>query len=150
MFLQFISSEAHIPQFANISFIPNLCFSPKLIPWFVSDVTPADFKETLISLLDPAFFPTSVDAGHGLPFEHLKHIVSRWRSYVDQGVFQLSVPTETPLGGGGTEATAKADFWTTPWPYWNMESLAPEVFQMLKLSDLVIFKVSLYQILVSI
>lgn len=144
MFLQFIFSEADIPQFANILFIPNLRCSPKLIPWFVSDVTPADFKETLASLLDAAFFPTSVDAGHGASFEHLNHMVLRWKNYVNQGVFKLSVPAETPLGGGGTEDTARADFWTAPWPYWNMESLAPEVFQVLKLSDLVIFKVCSY------
>jgi hypothetical protein len=108
----------------------------------VSDVTPSDFGETIAFLLDPAFFPRSPDAGLGPDFEHLKHMVSRWKGYVEQSIFNLSVPVETPLGGGVAEATRKADFWTGPWPYWNIESLAPEVFQILKSSNLVIFKVS--------
>ena len=39
--------------------INHLCspVSPKLIPWFVSDVTPPDFKSTITSLLSPTFFP---------------------------------------------------------------------------------------------
>lgn len=107
----------------------------------MSDVTPTDFKETITSLLDPGFFP-STDSGHGLSFEHLQQMVLRWKNYVDQGIFRLSVPTETPLGGGDKDA-ALADFWTTPWPYWDIESLAPDIFRDLKSSNLVIFKVGL-------
>jgi len=123
-----------------VTFTPyasTVYFHPKDIPWFVSDVTPSDFKDTFEFLLDPSFFNTSADTAHTPNFGHLKHMVSRWRNYVDQGIFKLSVPIETPLGGGGTEG---ASFWSTPWPYWNMESLAPKIFQTLKLSNLVIFK----------
>lgn len=42
----------------------------------------------------------------------------------------------------GFDANIQADFWTSPYPYWNMKDLAPEVFGGLKDSGLVIFKVS--------
>ena len=35
----------------------------------------------------------------------------------------------------------QANFWTSPYPYWNMEKLAPELFADLSQSSLVIFKV---------
>jgi hypothetical protein len=121
---------------------PHL-FSPKLIPWFVSDVTPADFIQAITSLLDRSFFDSAVpsdsssSAGHG----HLKHMVTRWKTYIDQGVFSLSVPMDTPLGGDRSDMSILAEFWTTPWPYWQMKDHAPELFQSLGTSDLVIFKV---------
>ena len=80
--------------------------SPKLIPWFVSDVTPPDFKSAISSLLSPTFFPESETTGavptpQELPEsrEHLRVLVTRWAGYLESGVFALSVPPETPLGG---------------------------------------------------
>jgi len=67
-------------------------------------------------------------------------MVSRWNSYLEKGIFSLSVPEETPLGG--TANTRAAEFWTTARPYWDMETEAPELFASLKGSGLVIFKVS--------
>lgn len=68
-------------------------------------------------------------------------MVSRWASYLERGVFTLSVPMDTPLGGN--EASNGADFWTSSKPYWNMETEAPRVFETLRKSGLVIFKVCL-------
>jgi hypothetical protein len=73
-------------------------------------------------------------------FEQLNKLVSRWKRYIDEGVFELSVPLDTPLAG--SEDATLAEFWTGPWPYWYLESQAPELFKELKGSDLVIFKVS--------
>ncbi|PCH42909.1 DUF89 domain-containing protein [Wolfiporia cocos MD-104 SS10] len=139
-------------------YVSKVAFHPKLIPWFVSDVTPPDFKSTISSLLSPTFFPSTepdaqtaslaasapaqdsstVPTPSGLPDSrrHLKEMVTRWEGYLRDGVFELSVPLDTPLGA----SNVKANFWTMPWPYWNMQEQGPEVFDSLKDSGLVIFK----------
>jgi len=92
--------------------------------------------------LDPLFFPSAADAAANKAGpEHLKHMVMRWENYIDRNVFNLSVPVGTALGGGLSGAAAHAKFWTSPWPYWNMKDHAPELFNSLKESHLVIFKV---------
>jgi hypothetical protein len=115
--------------------------SPKLIPWFVSDVTPPDFRDTFSALADPFFFPEDVTIAVESGMVNLKEMVSRWTSYLKRGVFSLSVPIDTPIGG--SEASKGADFWTSAKPYWNMETEAPGVFETLRKSGLVIFKVCL-------
>jgi hypothetical protein len=118
-------------------FVSKVVFHPKLIPWFVSDVTPPDFKDIFSILADPSFpedVTITVEGGQA----NLHEMVSRWKSYLKRGVFSLSVPLDTPLGG--CEASKIADFWTSPKPYWNMEIEAPETFEALNESGLVIFK----------
>ncbi|KAJ7468594.1 DUF89 domain-containing protein [Mycena latifolia] len=119
--------------------VSTVVFHPKLIPWFVSDVTPTDFAETISSLLDPVFLPTP----DGMDVEHLRNMVERWKRYVDEGVFALSVPGTTPLGGGSNGTAGLAEFWTSPAPYWDMQIHAPKLWSALKASNLVIFKVTL-------
>ncbi|OSX56693.1 hypothetical protein POSPLADRAFT_1076550 [Postia placenta MAD-698-R-SB12] len=133
-------------------YVSKVVFHPKLLPWFVSDVTPPDFKSAISSLLSPAFFPpeseaqtTAHEQSEGAiptPSErpesrtHLREMVTRWAGYLENGVFALSVPIDTPLGA----SDIKANFWTLPYPYWNMAELGPEVYNGLKNSGLVIFK----------
>jgi damage-control phosphatase, subfamily III len=127
--------------------------SPKLIPWFVSDVTPKDFAETLDVLfhkMDKDFF-TGVkieeDKQNTKKLAHLDGIVNRWKQHITSGVFALSVPHDTPLGGHRGQGTPSpsvrgAEFWTSPWPYWDMQTLAPELWNDLSAnSGLVILKV---------
>ncbi|KAF8890624.1 hypothetical protein BD779DRAFT_1516098 [Infundibulicybe gibba] len=120
--------------------VSRVVFHPKLIPWFVSDVTPFDFDQTLSSLLDPTFFRSNDEAHQDEPASmNLVHLVTRWKRYVDDGTFALSVPIGTPLHG--KEVTSQlAHFWTTPFPYWDMHIHAKELYDHLKDSGLVIFK----------
>ncbi|KIM37931.1 hypothetical protein M413DRAFT_448192 [Hebeloma cylindrosporum] len=119
-------------------YVSKVVCHPKLIPWFVSDVTPPDFRDTFTALADPSFFPEDVTIAVESGMVNLKEMVSRWTSYLEQGVFSLSVPVDTPLGGN--EASKPADFWTSSKPYWNMETEAPGAFETLRTSGLVIFK----------
>ncbi|KAJ6482870.1 DUF89 domain-containing protein [Mycena vitilis] len=116
--------------------VSTAVFHPKLIPWFVSDVTPSDFAETITSLLDPAFLTPPA----GMDHDHLRNMVTRWKKYVDEGIFALSVPVATPLGGGSDGAADLAEFWTSPAPYWDIHLHAPALSKYLKGSNLVIFK----------
>ncbi|KAG2003504.1 DUF89 domain-containing protein [Coprinopsis cinerea AmutBmut pab1-1] len=118
-------------------YVSKVVFHPKLIPWFVSDVLPIDFVTIIDQLLDPAFFSDVAEQDTSLLVsEQVKGMASRWKSYVESGVFELSVPLDTPIG-----ADAKAgEFWTTPYPYWNLHEHDPALFESLKKSGLVIFK----------
>lgn len=120
--------------------------SPKLIPWFVSDVTPPDFLQTIESLLDPALFFSSSPPSES-QLENVKQLATKWKGYLDSGIFELSVPLQTPLGAANAPMAKRAEFWTTPWPYWNMEILAPDLWSALHESQLVIFKVSAFWML---
>lgn len=90
-------------------------------------------------LRDPTFFPA--EKGCEIEHKHFDYMISRWNSYLEKGIFSLSVPQETPLGGGTFNAKV-AEYWTTGRPFWDMETEAPELFASLKGSGLVIFKVS--------
>jgi hypothetical protein len=109
-----------------------------MIPWFVSDVTPSDFKQTFELLLDALFFDPASEA-NPKSREHLVTLVNRWRDHVNRGIFSLSVSPDLHLG---EDTRGMADFWTSPYPYWNMRIHSPELFKYLCASDLVIFKVN--------
>ncbi|KAL5510965.1 hypothetical protein ACEPAG_3684 [Sanghuangporus baumii] len=112
----------------------RVVFHPKSIPWFVSDVTPPDFRSIFESLRSESFFLH--DAPSADARAQLSHLLTRWEQYVEKGVFALSVPLETKLG----EKNEMYDFWTAPDPYWDMSEKAPKLFESLKQSELAIFK----------
>jgi hypothetical protein len=117
--------------------VSRVVFHPKLFPWFVSDVTPPDFADLFDSLLSPFFFSTAQSLQPSFDSQfHLKTMVTRWKSHLASGTFELSVPEETQLGA----TNVIADFWTEPWPYWNMKERAGELYETLRSSGLVIFK----------
>ncbi|KAL4247701.1 Sugar phosphate phosphatase [Abortiporus biennis] len=132
-------------------YVSKVVFHPKLIPWFVSDVTPADFKSTIPSLLSNTFFPYPssipddgkndesepvIPPSRAEEHDYLRAMVLRWKDYIDKGIFELSVSQDLKLGG----KDPKADFWTSPWPYWDIQERAPEIFDLLKESGLVVLK----------
>ena len=67
-------------------------------------------------------------------------MATRWANYIADGTFSLSVPKDTPLGGKDGKGRL-AEFWTTPYPYWNMRERDEELWNDLRNSSLVIFKV---------
>ncbi|KAG1851868.1 hypothetical protein DFJ58DRAFT_792086 [Suillus subalutaceus] len=103
-------------------YFSQVVFHPKLFPWFVSDVTPTDFANTISSLLSATFFPpnstTSPDS-----VAYLQQMVTRWKNYMDKGIFTLATDI--------TNGQKMTEFWNGPWPYWNMNELAPELGQWL-------------------
>ena len=91
-------------------------------------MTPSDFA----ALLDAASLPT------GPSPEHLERAVARWNSYLANGTFTLSIPLDSTIGA----SDEMVDFWTSPWPYWDMRLRTPKLWETLSQSGLVIFKVS--------
>lgn len=67
-------------------------------------------------------------------------MVTRWRSYLEQGIFVLSTDIKE-TNGKTVEGQALTKFWTEPWPYWNMKERASQLWDWLHDSDFVIFKV---------
>ncbi len=69
----------------------------------------------------------------------------RWRTYIVDGTFQLSVDPESPLGPPSAEEGAKAPerkaaaYWTFPDSFWTLPS-QDVLMAGLKSSGLVIFK----------
>lgn len=104
---------------------------PKSIPWFVSDVVPKDFSDLLNVLADPQPFYTAPDDS-GRTYEPLsereeaeiKFLFNQWSKFHAEG--KLIVRPNR--------------FWTTPGCYWRMPHVAPELFEDLKQSELVLFK----------
>ncbi|KAF9264632.1 DUF89-domain-containing protein [Marasmius fiardii PR-910] len=118
-------------------YVSKVVFHGKLIPWFVSDVTPPDFKYTMASLLDLSYFSSASPSQEQK--DHLREMAERISKYVEEGVFVFSVPVDTPLGGSGKD-TKMGEFWTGPLPFWNMEEECVELWNELRKSDLVVFK----------
>jgi hypothetical protein len=91
-------------------------------------VTPPDFA----ALLDVTSLPL------GPASEQLERAVARWNAYLADGTFALSVPRDAAIGA----QDEIVNFWTSPWPYWDIRLRAPKVWDALCGSGLVIFKVS--------
>ncbi|KDQ17073.1 hypothetical protein BOTBODRAFT_30461, partial [Botryobasidium botryosum FD-172 SS1] len=110
-------------------FVSKVTFHAKLIPWFVSDVTPPDFRSLFDNLLtSPSTFFTSPSPPSEAQEKRLREMALRWKSYVDSGVFTLA---RVEQGG---------EFWVSPGSYWELGTTQKRVLGILKESDLVIFK----------
>ncbi|KAJ8480751.1 hypothetical protein ONZ51_g6456 [Trametes cubensis] len=112
-------------------YVSKVVFHPKLIPWFVSDVTPPDFKSTTKSLLSPTFFPQENTSGEAP--------ASSASEESRQHLYEMTARSAVPMRRLRIYV-CQADFWTSPYPYWNMKELAPGLHKSLEDSSLVIFK----------
>ncbi|KAL8830280.1 MAG: hypothetical protein Q9170_005809 [Blastenia crenularia] len=112
----------------------QIVLHPKSIPWFVSDVLPADFASLLNALANPQeFYGKSSDDDHtgkaAQPMSEqeasqLSFLFQHWSTLHQEG--QLTIRPHL--------------FWTGPGSYWRLPKTAPSLYEDLKESELVIFK----------
>lgn len=113
----------------------SVVFHPKSIPWFVSDVLPADFAALLSALAQPQnFYGTLSDddkaAGKTVQplsdaaLASLQFLFQHWTSIYAEGALVLR----------------PNDFWTQAGSYWRLPGAEPSLYEDLKSSELVIFK----------
>lgn len=107
----------------SAKFATKIVLHPKDIPWFVSDVIPADFDAILKSLQSPQiFFPSSVLLEKET--EELKCVYESLHYFHANGSLVLS----------------PHPFWTHGGSYWRLPSNAPDLYKDFQSSKLVIFK----------
>lgn len=103
---------------------------PKSLPWFVSDVLPTDFADLLNAMQDPkVFYEIEQDGKAPVPLAedeaaNIKFVFEHWSEAHSEGQIVLR-PNR---------------FWTNAGAFWRMPKIAPELFEDLKESELVIFK----------
>lgn len=103
---------------------------PKSLPWFVSDVIPDDFSTLLNAMQDPKAFYEVKDNGKDIvpladeEAANIKFLFEHWSQLHSDGQIVLR-PNR---------------FWTHAGAFWRMPKVAPELYQDLKESGLVIFK----------
>ena len=110
----------------------QIILHPKSIPWFVSDVLPADFAALLSVLADPQRFYSTPDEETGKAPEPLSEqeasdlsfLFQNWSSFHAEG--QLILRPNL--------------FWTSAHSYWQLPKTEPKLYEDLKASELVIFK----------
>ena len=113
----------------------QIVLHPKSIPWFVSDVLPADFAALLNALSDPqSFYTTPSDEDRNTSenpdslsekeVSELSFLFKHWSGFHQEG--KLSIRSNL--------------FWTSASSYWRMPAVDVSLFNDLKESELVIFK----------
>ena len=110
----------------------QITLHPKSIPWFVSDVIPADFAALLNALANPQDF-------YSTPDEHTGHVpapLSEKESADLSFLFQH-------LAGFHAEGQLLLRpnlFCTSAQSYWHLPQAEPRLYEDLKIPELVIFK----------
>lgn len=113
----------------------QIVLHPKSIPWFVSDVLPADFTALLNALSDPQSFymtPSEEDRNAGREpkvlsekeASELSFLFQHWSGFHQEG----KLPIRPNL------------FWTSAGSYWRIPGTEVDLYNDLKESELVIFK----------
>lgn len=104
---------------------------PKSIPWFVSDVTPRDYNDLLQALKDAQKFYTARDESDR-EYEPL--------SDKELGEVTFLYDNWSQLAQAGKLVIQPHSFWTTAGSYWRLPHVAPDLYEDLKQSELVLFK----------
>ncbi|KAF4627972.1 hypothetical protein G7Y89_g10180 [Cudoniella acicularis] len=113
----------------------NVILHPKSIPWFVSDVLPADFAALLNAMASPQSFystpsPEEINAAKTpeplleKEIDELSFLFQEWSGFHAEGQLMLR----------------SNRFWTEGGSYWRLPTTAPSLFEDFKESELVIFK----------
>lgn len=113
----------------------QIVLHPKSIPWFVSDVLPADFASLLSVLAEPQTL-------YATPSSDSNSTDKTPAPLSDREVSELSFLFEhwSTLHQEGQLTIRPNLFWTGPGSYWRLPSSAPALYQDLKESEIVIFK----------
>jgi damage-control phosphatase, subfamily III len=96
----------------NHKLAKKIRFRVKAIPWFISDVTKKDFYYTL-DVLEKSDDSILSDAGR------------RYKEYLTNGQFELTEPNH---------------FFTSPYEFYKMQKIAPELYSSISEAHLAIFK----------
>ncbi len=105
---------------------------PKSIPWFVSDVIPADFAALLSALANPDGFYSTPDEHTGQVSESLSEKESSDLSLLFHHWAGFHTEGQLPLRPNA--------FWTSAHSFWHLPQAEPRLYEDLKESELVIFK----------
>ncbi|KAI9677399.1 MAG: hypothetical protein M1817_006352 [Caeruleum heppii] len=113
----------------------HIVLHPKAIPWFVSDVVPADFAALLNALADPQGFYSSAS-------EDDKHAGKDPQPLSNKEVEELSFLFQhwSELQQEGKLIIRPNLFWTHGGSYWRLPRTEPRLYEDLKESELVLFK----------
>lgn len=113
----------------------TIVLHPKNFPWFVSDVTPADFGALLNALANAQSF-------YSTPSEDEERDGKTPASLSEKEVDELTFLFErwSEFHGEGQLMLRPNRFWTEGGSYWRLPSSEPRLFEDLKESELVIFK----------
>ena len=108
----------------------QIILHPKSMPWFVSDVVPADFGALLNALADPNTFYLTSNEGDSskqslseAELSNLSFLFQNWQNLYSDGLLIMR-PNE---------------FWTTAHSYWDLPT-NESLYKDLRASELVIFK----------
>lgn len=113
----------------------QIVLHPKNIPWFVSDVVPADFGSLLNVLVNGKHFyetPSEDDIARGVTPQPL--------SAKEGEDLQALFENWSTLYAEGSIVMRPNAFWTEGGSYWRLPATAPELYKDLQTSTLVIFK----------
>lgn len=110
----------------------QITLHPKAIPWFVSDVIPADFAALLSALANPQGFYSTPDEHTGQVPESLSDKESSDLSFLFQHWAAFHAEGQLLLRPN--------IFWTSAHSYWHLPQAEPRLYEDLKESELVIFK----------
>jgi len=121
-------------------------FHGKRFAWFVSDVTDADFKWLINQMVYGHLFADATDED----IEALRTMGHRWKDYVTQGKWVYEQhPFWSEYLAHPTTPVRPTLFYlikrdrpcaVTGWTFWDLKAEAPDLFNHLADSDLVIFK----------
>ncbi|XP_022117258.2 damage-control phosphatase ARMT1 isoform X1 [Pieris rapae] len=120
--------------------VQKVRFHVKKIPWFVSDVTPRDFKYVIGSCANGNYkreippetkpepaegeAPAETEPPRVISADSLRQLGEQWEKFVQDGVFEV----------------LSDDFWTSPHVYKDMKRYDPDLYRKLQFATCVLFK----------
>ncbi|MCJ1269406.1 hypothetical protein MMC22_009298 [Lobaria immixta] len=117
----------------------QIVIHPKSIPWFVSDVLPADFAALLNALSDPqSFYTTPSDEDRNADRNADKEPKALSEREVSDLVFLFQ--HWSGFHQEGKLLIRPNLFWTSAGSYWRIPGVSADLYNDLKMSELVIFK----------